>query len=98
MHWQKRTYTFLRREDLELTFFQDRSDTGTVSTKRRWLEAMVRSDSTIILMLGTLPVGQARYIIDYEERTAKYLWGALISLYTTSNEQAVINNSRTVSQ
>lgn len=91
LHWKRRVYAYLRREDFELLCFREEPEDATSAQKRKWLKAMVEAKSSIILTLGSSPLAQLSDIIDDDERTAKELWDAVIKLYTTSNAQAIIN-------
>lgn len=91
MHWLRRMYAYLRREDFELICFSERPTTGSAVSHRKWIENMVKAKSSIILTLGTLQISQVNNVIDDEDRSAKVLRDALINLYTLSNDQSVSN-------
>lgn len=89
--WKRRTYAYIRRSDAELLDLSDLAEGATASQRKRWLEASMRAKSTIILWLGDSPLSQTRTIVDDDERSGKELWEELKKIYTTSNNQTVLN-------
>lgn len=57
----------------------------------RWNRYSIRANAAIILSLAKGPVAQTNKIIDDNDRRPIDLWESFARLYTTSNEQAVIN-------
>jgi len=91
IHWRRRVHAFIRRNDFELLGFTEEPVGASVAIRKKWLEAMIKAKSSIVLSLGSGPLAQLSAIIDDDERTAKELWDGLTRLYTTSNAQAIFN-------
>ena len=89
--WRRQMKAYIKRNDLELLGLTNLVDDANAAQRTRRNKAMIRAKTSIILALGTGPMAQTSQIIDNEDATAKDLWDAISSLYTMSNEQAVIN-------
>jgi len=77
IHWRRRVHAFIRRNDFELLGFTEEPVGASVAIRKKWLEAMIKAKSSIVLSLGSGPLAQLSAIIDDDERTAKELWDGL---------------------
>jgi len=91
MRWRRRVYAYIRRQDVELLCFEDEPVQASSAIKKKWLQAMIKANTSIILSLGSGPLAQLSNLVDNDDRNAKELWEAIARLYTTSNTQILIN-------
>lgn len=91
INWNRRVYACTRRQDIEFLCFTDGPENVSNAAKKKWLEAMIHAKASINLSLGSGPLAQFNANIDDDERTAKELWDAISTLYTSSNTQVIIN-------
>lgn len=88
IHWRRRVYAFILRDDMGLLRFTEEPDNAPASFQKKLLENMIRAKSKIILTLGSWPLSQIISIIYVDSRTAKELWDSLSKLFSTSNSQS----------
>ena len=91
IHWKRRLYTFLRKDDHELTGLSAEPEGVTKSVIRTWKRLSTEAKSHLVLSLGPDAISQTRRIIDDDEKSAKDLWDELNRIYTTTSGQAVQN-------
>lgn len=91
IHWRRRVYAYICRNDFELLSFEDEPIQASAAVKKRWMQAMIKAKTSVILSLGSGPLVQLSNLIDDDDRTAKELLEAIARLYTTSNTQVVLN-------
>jgi len=89
--WRRRMKAYIQRSDIDLLGLSDLQENASASQRNAWKKAMIKAKSSIVLTLDSGPMAQTSSIIDDEDKTAKDLWDSLSALYTTSNEQTVIN-------
>ena len=91
IHWKRRLYAFIRKDDPELVGLSFRPEGVSQSTLRNWTKLSTQAKSNIVLSLGSDAFSQTRKIIDDDEQSAKHLWDELNRIYTTTSGQAVQN-------
>ena len=52
IHWPRRLYAFLRRNNVELLGFTDESVGASAVIRKKWLQAIIKAKSAIVLKSG----------------------------------------------
>ena len=91
IHWKRRLYAFLRKDDAELVGLSDQPEAVTQAVMRTWKKLSTKAKSHLVLSLRPNAISQTRRIIDDDDKSAKDLWDELNRIYTTTSGQAVQN-------
>lgn len=90
--WKRRVKAYIQKDDIELLGLQETPEEDvSAEDLLKWKKAMFKAKYAIITTIAVGPMAQVSSIIDDDKGTAKELWDALAKIYTTSNEQTVIN-------